>query len=433
MSKGPNPGFGRMLVKNTIWTHDGQKTRLVIFGRGAPKTGKKSWRETFGTTGVKFRSEMLSPGENLSSVLLRCDHGFQNFELERLCTFTLMVPKVSLQDFLPILAALLPKITNRSFWPVCDQNVGSELLRCDQIGQISKFFTWTIFYVSLQDFLPILAALWPKITILYFRCKNGYKIIARNFSYHWCKVLKCRDGTLYPKCQGGTLQPKLQSATPGTSHQMGQNKIENFDQERVFRFGTLHHQWCVKFLPSIFYPFWAPHGRKLWIGLFDRRATKTWVLSFWRATMGQIFRILIWRDFGPLHQWSRKFPSRIFYPFWAPHDRKLRICLFDRRATKWCFWPAATKTRVWSFWVTTMGQNFKMLTLRDSGQWSLQFSFSIFYPFWAPHGEKLRISLFDHWAIKWCFWPPCDQNLGSILLTVVRLFPYLSTFDQWCD
>ncbi len=78
------------------------------------------------------------------------------------------------------------------------------------------------------------------------------------------------------------------------------------------RFGTLRH-WYVKFLPRIFYSFWAPHGRKLRICLFDRRATKTWVRSFCGTTMGQIFEILTWRNFGPLRQWSRKFPSRIYF------------------------------------------------------------------------------------------------------------------------
>ncbi len=46
--------------------------------------------------------------------------------------------------------------------------------------------------------------------------------------------------------------------------------------------------------------------------------------------MSQIFEILSWRDFGSLRQWSRKFSSGIFYPFLAPHGRKLRISLFDR-------------------------------------------------------------------------------------------------------
>ncbi len=75
-----------------------------------------------------------------------------------------------------------------------------------------------------------------------------------------------------------------------------------------------------------------------------------WVRSFCGATMGQMFKILTWRDFGPLRHSSRKFPSRIFYPFWAPRTRKLRIGLFDRRGTKWCFWPRATKIYVLFFW-----------------------------------------------------------------------------------
>ncbi len=41
-SKGPKPGLGCTLVKSIIWSHDGQKDRFVIFGRGAPKMGKNS-------------------------------------------------------------------------------------------------------------------------------------------------------------------------------------------------------------------------------------------------------------------------------------------------------------------------------------------------------------------------------------------------------
>ncbi len=61
-SKGANQGFDRTPVKSTIWSHDGQKDRFVIFGRGAPKMGKKFWRETFGTIGVNIRSESEVPG-----------------------------------------------------------------------------------------------------------------------------------------------------------------------------------------------------------------------------------------------------------------------------------------------------------------------------------------------------------------------------------
>ncbi len=49
------------------WSHLGQKDRIEIFGRGAAKMGKKSWRDTFGTTGVKFGSEILSPAEKLGN------------------------------------------------------------------------------------------------------------------------------------------------------------------------------------------------------------------------------------------------------------------------------------------------------------------------------------------------------------------------------
>ncbi len=108
-----------------IWWHHVQNDRIGILGSGAAKRGKKSWGETLRTTGVKFRSEILSPGQNLSLVFLTCDHGsnFQNFDLVRLRTFRPIVPKVFLQDVLPILGAPWPKITNRFFWPTCYQMV----------------------------------------------------------------------------------------------------------------------------------------------------------------------------------------------------------------------------------------------------------------------------------------------------------------------
>ncbi len=33
----------------------------------------------------------------------------------------------------------------------------------------------------------------------------------------------------------------------------------------------------------------------------------------------------------------------------------------------------------------------------------------------------------------WYFRPGCDQKPCSVLSTVAQPFPYLSTFDQWCD
>ncbi len=158
-------------------------------------------------------------------------------------------------------------------------------------------------------------------------------------------------------CRGGTLQSAechpctlVSECHPGTS-----DSLRNFTP-------VVHKVSSQDFLRILGNP-----QPKITNRFFDRRATKTWVRSFWGATMGQIFEILTWRNFGPLRQWSRKFPSRIFHSFWAPHSQKLQIGLSDRRATKRCFSLA------------------------------------------------------------------CDQNLGSVLLTVVRLFPYLGTFNQWCD
>ncbi len=68
--------------------------------------------------------------------------------------------------------------------------------------------------VSFQALLPVLVAPWQKIPIRYFRSQNR-KIVERNFTHHWCKVQKCRRGTLHSaECQ------------PGTSDQMG--KIRKF-------------------------------------------------------------------------------------------------------------------------------------------------------------------------------------------------------------
>ncbi len=82
--------------------------------------------------------------------------------------FTPVVCKVSLQEFLPVLAALR---TNIPIWYIRPG--------CDQMGQIWKFwpgenislqnFTPVVCIVSLQEFLPVLTALRPKIPIWYIR------------------------------------------------------------------------------------------------------------------------------------------------------------------------------------------------------------------------------------------------------------------------
>ncbi len=62
-SKRPNMDFGRTTAKTTIYSHDGQKDRFVIFDRGAAKLGERSVFDLFDTTGVMFRSEIPSLGQ----------------------------------------------------------------------------------------------------------------------------------------------------------------------------------------------------------------------------------------------------------------------------------------------------------------------------------------------------------------------------------
>ncbi len=65
-------------------------------------------------------------------------------------------------------------------------------------------------------------------------------------------------------------------------------------------------------------------------------------ITFWGATIWLIFpNFYLEREFRSRtwRQWSRKHPSWKFHPFWPPHGRKLRFGRFDRRASKWWFWP----------------------------------------------------------------------------------------------
>ncbi len=144
-------------------------------------------------------------------------------------------------------------------------------------------------------------------------------------------------------------------------------KIEDFDQEREFCF-----DFYVQGLPpGYFTHFGRPRpkitNRSFWqsCGAFDRCATNTWIRSFWGATMDQSLKILTWRNFGLLRQWSRKFPSTIYYPFWLPQGQKSRFGLFDQGVTKWVKFPNFSPG--------------KSISHRNLCQWSRKFPSMIFY------------------------------------------------------
>ncbi len=130
--------FGRTTVKTTIYSHDGQNDRIVIFDHEAAKMGEISRRDTFKTTGVMFWIEILSPGQKFGNltyfvapqnVIPGSGHKtvkktesklvrFPNFcpgERILLRNMTPVVSKVSLLEISPIFAAPRPKISIRSF------------------------------------------------------------------------------------------------------------------------------------------------------------------------------------------------------------------------------------------------------------------------------------------------------------------------------
>ncbi len=160
---------------------------------------------------------------------------------DSLRNFTAMVHKVSPKDFLPVLGAPRPKITLRSFWSACDQTRSWD--RSWSATRLVKFpnfyagesishrnFTPVNPKVSLQDFLLILAALPTKIMI-------------RSF-WPWCDQM------------GQVTFPKFSPR--------GSTSLRNLTQ------------WSRTFPSRIFYSFWPPYRQKFRFGLLDQDATK-WV------------------------------------------------------------------------------------------------------------------------------------------------------------
>ncbi len=90
---------------------------------------------------------------------------------------------------------------------------------------------------------------------------------------------------------------------------------------------------------------------------------------------------------------------------------------------------AKNSNSVLSTWVRSDGKNSKIFTWRvfcagTSHQWCVKFPCSIFLPVLVTMPSKIPVHYFR---------PGCDQKPCSVLSTIVRLFPYLGTFDQWCD
>ncbi len=122
-------------------------------------------------------------------------------------------------------------------------------------------------------------------------------------------------------CWGGSLLSAECHRGPDSS----------FDQERVFRFRTLH-QWCVNFSPRFFIRFGHPTAENSDLS-FRPRCDQ----------IGQYFRILTWREYFASENYAsgtKSFPPGFLTHFGRPVAKNCESGLFDHRATKWCFWMA---------------------------------------------------------------------------------------------
>ncbi len=140
-------------------------------------------------------------------------------------------------------------------------------------------------------------------------------------------------------CRGGTLQSAechlcflVAECHPGTSF-----SLRNFTP--VVRKVSLQDFLLVLGAPRAKITNWSFWPACDQIRYFWPACDQNLGSAFWAATMGHIFKILPWRDFGPLRQWSRKFPFTIYHPFWPSYGRKFWFGLFDQGATKWVKFP----------------------------------------------------------------------------------------------
>ncbi len=360
-------------TKHGFWSHDGQKDWFVIFGRGAAKMGEISRRIISRPLALCSEAKFSLQGKNLEiwPILSHLKNAipcsgrtlvkktkskfsgvgrqkwmkFQGGILSRPLTscsgakFSLQGTNFSGREyFAPKHGGRGPKCFPpmifswkfHSFWPphsrkfrfglsdpACDQNLGSPFWGATKwvkfphfcLEEIISFrnITPVVPTVSLLEISPILATPWPKILIQSF----------------------------WPTCDQD-LGSHFEVRQNGSNFQM-------FSLEREFRSGTWPRS-SRKYPSWKFHPFLPPHARKLWFGLFDRHATRTWPgIAFWGATKYVKFpnfcqgeRIL----HGNMTPVVSKVSLLEISPILAAPWPKITNGRFDRLASKWWFWPA---------------------------------------------------------------------------------------------
>ncbi len=168
-----------------------------------------------------------------------------------------------------------------------------------------------------------------------------------------------------------------------------------FPLGRVFRSGTWR-QWSRKFPSRIFYAFWPHHGRK-----FQFAWDPFWGATNWVKFPN--FSSFSLQNFTPV---DPKVSLQDFLRILAAHNRKFRSGLFDQCANKLVKFPNFSPRE--SILLGNLTPVVSKVSLQD------------FLLILAAHGRKFRFGLFDRRAtIIWVrsFWPFCDYNPISVLST----------------
>ncbi len=152
-----------------IWLPPRRKYRIGIFDHRVAKTGKKSWRKTSHTTGERSKAKYY--------------------------------PWVKTLEFYPSGRTLVESIKlefSAIGRPKRVKNPGKKLYA--PLMQSSKVPWWypALCRVPLQHFRTLHQRCVKFLSMIFYHFwPYSDKILERNISHHWCKVPKCRGGTLH--------------------------------------------------------------------------------------------------------------------------------------------------------------------------------------------------------------------------------------------
>ncbi len=189
----------RWSKKPKVLSHTCQKDRIIMFGGRAAKMGKISWKETFGIIGVKVRSLSRSKFWKFDplSHLERTKYNFWSHasQKDRIIIFGCGAPKIGKNSWKKTFGPQASgsgvkcpfQVKNLKIWPVLDALWAKILIRsfgpwCDQVGPIQEF--WAEESISLRSFTPVVHKVLHSVFYPFWNAPRT-KILIRLF-WPWC-------------------------------------------------------------------------------------------------------------------------------------------------------------------------------------------------------------------------------------------------------